>query len=132
MPFATILSEILESGKITVSTNNVDSIRIRVADKKIDIDAINKTILKEALKATRKKEGSKGIAKSIGAAQSNLGILKEVAEELSNAGVTVTLSYKGDLVATLGSQAKPKLSSILTGTRSIEINNPIKLIELGL
>ena len=58
--------------------------------------------------------------------------LEEVAEELSNAGVTVTLSYKGDLVATLGSQAKPKLSSILTGTRSIEINNPIKLIELGL
>lgn len=132
MPFATILSEILESGKITVSTNNVDSIRIRVADKKIDIDAINKTILKEALNATRKKEGSKGVAKSIGAVQSNLGILKEVAEELSNAGVTVTLSYKGDLVATLGSQAKPKLSSILTGTRSIEINNPIKLIELGL
>lgn len=132
MPFATILSEILESGKITVSTNNVDSIKIRVVDKKIDIDAINKNIVKEALNATRKKGENKGLAKSIGAAQSNFGMLKGVAEELSDAGVTVTLSYKGDLVATLGSQAKPKLSSILTGTRSIEINNPIKLIELGL
>jgi hypothetical protein len=128
MPLAKILSEILESGKITVSTNNVDSIKIRVADKKIDINAINKTIVKEALKATRK-EGKKGIVK---AARSNLGMLKVVAEELSDAGVTVKFSYKGDLVATLGSQAKPKLSSIATGTKAIEINNPIKLIELGL
>jgi hypothetical protein len=127
MPLATILSEILESGKITVSTNNVDSIKIRVADKKIDINAINKTIVKEALKATRK-EGKKGIVK---AARSNLGMLKVVAEELSDAGVTVKFSYKGDLVATLGSQAKPKLSSIATGTKAIEINNPIKLLELG-
>jgi hypothetical protein len=127
MPLATILSEILESGKITVSTNNVDSIKIRVADKKIDINAINKAIVKEALKATRK-EGKKGIVK---AARSNLGMLKVVAEELSDAGVTVKFSYKGDLVATLGSQAKPKLSSIATGTKAIEINNPIKLLELG-
>ena len=127
MPLAKILSEILESGKITVSTNNVDSIKIRVADKKIDINAINKTIVKEALKATRK-EGKKGIVK---VARSNLGMLKVVAEELSDAGVTVKLSYKGDLVATLGSQAKPKLSSIATGTKAIEINNPIKLLELG-
>ena len=130
MPLAKILSEILESGKITVSTNNVDSIKIRVADKKIDINAINKTIVKEALKATRK-EGKKGIVKSLEAARSNLGMLKVVAEELSDAGVTVKLSYKGDLVATLGSQAKPKLSSIATGTKAIEINNPIKLLELG-
>ncbi len=127
MPLAKILSEILESGKITVSTNNVDSIKIRVADKKIDINAINKTIVKEALKATQK-EGKKGIVK---AARSNLGMLKVVAEELSDAGVTVKLSYKGDLVATLGSQAKPKLSRIATGTKAIEINNPIKLLELG-
>jgi hypothetical protein len=132
MPLATILSEILESGKITVSTNNVDSIKIRVADKKIEINAVNKIIVKEALKATRKKEGNKGILRSIKLVQSNLGMLKEVAEELSDAGVTVTLSYKGDLVATLGSQAKPKISSIATGTKAIEINNPFKLIELGL
>jgi hypothetical protein len=132
MPLATILSEILESGKITVSTNNVDSIKIRVADKKIEINAVNKIIVKEALKATRKKEGNKGILRSIELVQSNLGMLKEVAEELSDAGVTITLSYKGDLVATLGSQAKPKFSSFATGTKAIEINNPIKLIELGL
>ncbi len=132
MPFADILGEILQSGKITVSTNNVESIEIKAAEKKIDINAVNKTIVKEALKATRKKAGSRGIINSINAARSNLDMLKGMAEELSDAGVTVTLSYKGDLVATLGSQAKPKLSSIATGTKAIEINNPIKLIELGL
>lgn len=132
MPFADILGEILQSGKITVSTNNVKSIEIKATNKKIDINAVNKTIVKEALKATRKKEGNNGILRNIEATRSNLGMLKVMAEELSDAGVTVTLSYKGDLVATLGSQAKPKLSSIATGTKAIEINNPIKLIELGL
>jgi len=132
MPFADILGEILQSGKITVSTNNVESIEIKAANKKIDFNAVNKTIVKEALKATRQKEETKGLHNSIDAIRNNLDILKGVAEELSDAGVTVTLSYKGDLVATLGSQAKPKLLSIVTGTKAIEINNPIKLIELGL
>jgi hypothetical protein len=132
MPLADILGQMVLSGKVTVSTNNVESIEIRAANKKIDINAVNKTIVKEALKATRKEGGNRGILKSINAARSNLDMLKGVAEELSDAGVTVTLSYKGDLVATLGSKAKPKLSSIATGTKAIEINNPIKLIELGL
>jgi hypothetical protein len=61
-----------------------------------------------------------------------LSQLREVAEELSEAGITVTLSYKGDVVATMGSQAKPKLSSAATRTKAIEINNPRKLIELGI
>jgi hypothetical protein len=132
MPLADILGEILQSGKITVSTNNAESIEIKVANKKIDINAVNKAIVKEALEATRKKEGKKGIFRSINATLGNLDMLKDVAEELSGAGVTVALSYKGDLVATLGSQAKPKLSSIVTKTKAIEINNPIKLIELGI
>jgi hypothetical protein len=58
-------------------------------------------------------------------------MLKDVAEELSDAGITVTLSYKGGVVVTMGSEAKPKLSSVVTGTKAIEINSPRKLVELG-
>ncbi|MCW3984448.1 MAG: hypothetical protein NWE96_10730 [Candidatus Bathyarchaeota archaeon] len=131
MSLADILGQMLLSGKVTVSTNNVESIEIRAANKKIDVNAVNKTIVKEALKASRT-GGNQGLLKSLDAVRNNLDMLRGVAEELSDAGVTVTLSYKGDLVATLGSEAKPKLSSVVTGTKAIEINNPIKLIELGL
>jgi len=132
MALAAILGEILKSGKITVSTNNVESLEIRAADKKIDINAVNKTIIKEALSASRKSQGNKGILGSIDVARSSLDLFKGVAEELSEAGVTVTLSYKGDRVVTVGSEAKPKLSRFVTGTKAIEINSPVKLVELGL
>ncbi|MCW4023414.1 MAG: hypothetical protein NWF01_00050 [Candidatus Bathyarchaeota archaeon] len=59
-------------------------------------------------------------------------MFKDVAEDFRDAGVTVTLSYKGDVVATIGAQANPKISSIATRTKAIEINSPTKLVELGL
>ena len=53
-------------------------------------------------------------------------------EDLCKEGVTITLSYKGDKVATIGSQADSKLTRFVTGTKGIEINSPGKLAELGL
>lgn len=138
MCFATVIGEMLESGKVTVSANNVEAIEIKAANKKIEINAIDKKFLKQALAATRdgkKSKGTldriKGTVGQIKTARNMLGQLKEVAEELSEAGITVTLSYRGDVVVIMGSQAKPKLSSAVTGTKAIEINSPRKLIELG-
>jgi len=139
MSFATLIGEMLESGKITVSTNNVKAVEIKAANKKIEINAIDKKIVKQALSAARggrKSKGTleriKGAVDQIKTARSQLSQLKEVAEELSEAGVTVTLSYMGSVVVTMGSQAKSKLSSVATGTKAIEINSPLKLIELGI
>jgi hypothetical protein len=139
MPLASILSEILKSGKVTVSTNNVEALQINVADKKIEVKALNKTFLKDTLAAaqgTKKSEGItgsiKGAVGQIKTARSSLGMLKGIAEELSEAGITVTLSYKDNVVVTVGSEANPKLSSAATGTKTIEINSPRKLIELGI
>ena len=129
----------LESGIITVSTKNAEALKIQASEKKIDVEALNKTIIKEALAATRqegKNKGAvatiKGTINQIKTARSNLGMLKEIAEDLSEAGITVTLSYKDKVVATMGSEAKPKLSSVATGTKAIEINSPRKLLELGI
>ena len=137
MPLATLIGEILESGKVTVSANNVEAIEIKAANKKIEINAIDKKFLKQVLTATRDRKKSKGtldrIKGTVGqikTARSMLGQLKEVAEELSEAGITVTLSYRGDVVVTMGSQAKPKLSGAAIRTKAIEINSPRKLIEL--
>jgi len=139
MSFATVIGEMLESGKVTVSANNVKAIEINAANKKIEINALDKKIIKQALAAARgakKSEGTleriKGTVGQIKTARSRLSQLKEVAEELSGAGITVTLLYRGNVVVTMGSQAKPKLSSAATGTKAIEINSPRKLIELGI
>jgi hypothetical protein len=139
MSLATVIGEMLESGKVTVFANNVEALEINAANKKIDINALNKEFLKQALAAARDGKKSKGTLESIKetvgqikTARSSLGQLKGVAEELSEVGITVTLSYKGDVVVTIGSQAKPKLSSAATGTKAIEINSPRKLIELGI
>lgn len=139
MPLIALLGEILQSGKITLSTNSVEALEIKAENKKIDIKALNKEFIKNALAATSQTQENKGIRENIKgtvgklkSARSNLGILKEVAEELSEAGITVTLTYKGKVVVTMGSEAHPKLSSIATGTKAIEINNPRKLIELGI
>jgi len=139
MSLATVIAEMLESGKVTVFANNVEALEINAANKKIDINALNKEFLKQALAAARDGKKSKGtldsIKETVGqikTARSSLGQLKGVAEELSEVGITVTLSYKGDVVVTIGSQAKPKLSSAATGTKAIEINSPRKLIELGI
>lgn len=139
MPLATILGEMLKSGKVTVSANNVKALEIEVVDKKIEVKALNKKFVKDTFAAARGTEKSKGLLESmkgsvgqIKTARSNIIMLRGVAEELSQAGVTLTLSYKGNVVVTVGSQANPKLSSIATGTKAIEINSPRKLIELGI
>jgi hypothetical protein len=139
MPLLTFLAEILESGIITVSTKNAETLKIKANEKKIDVEALNKTIIKEALAATRqegKNKGAvstiKGTINQIKTARSNFGMLREIAKDLSEAGITVTLSYKHKVVATMGSEAKPKLSSLATGTKAIEINSPRKLLELGI
>ncbi len=139
MPLASFLGEMLKSGKVTVSAKNVEALEITAANKKIDIKALNKEFVKETLSAARGTEEKKGIRESIKrttnqikTARSSLEALKEVAEELSDAGITVTVSYKDDVVVTIGSDAKPTFSKIATGTKAIEINNTRKLVELGL
>lgn len=132
MPLASFLGQLLKSGKVTVSTNNVEALEIKAADKKIDIKALNKEFIKDTLAAARGKEDGSlvGALKNVKAARGNLGELRDVAQELSEAGLTVTLSYKDKVVLTLGEGANPKLSSVATGTKAIEINSPRKLVEL--
>lgn len=69
------------------------------------------------------RESIKGTAGQIRNARGSLELLKDTAKELSEAGITVTPSYKGSLVVTLGSQANPKLSSVATGTKAMERNS---------
>jgi hypothetical protein len=139
MALVALLSEMLKSGKVTLSQGNVKAIEIKAADNRIDIAALDKGFVKDTLSAARGSHKGQGVRASITGtmgqiknARSNLSMIKDVAEELSDAGITVTLSYKGNVVVTVGSAAHPKVSSVATGTKAIEINSPRKLVELGL
>lgn len=139
MQSAEFIGQLLKSGKVTVSTNNTEELEINIDNKKIDIEAINKDFLKEMLSGIRqydeKEDAHKGKKTRFGGiktARNTLNVVKDFAEDLRGAGVTVTLSYKGGVVATIGAGASPKMSSLATGTKAIEINSPRKLIELGI
>jgi hypothetical protein len=129
----------VKSGKVTVSTNNTEELEINIENKRIDVEAINKDFLKEMLSAIRQsnkteksKEGKKTRFGGIKTVTNTLDAAKDIAEDLRKAGVTVTLSYKGDTVVTLGADASSKILKFATGSKAIEINSPRKLIELGI
>ena len=122
MQTLTFLTQILKSGEINLSANNQKLIQLTVKSKQIDLNIIDNKFLKELLKDNTKTTSFLELLKQ----------LKTLAEELKNQGVTITLSYKGVTMLTLGSDAKANLSQLITRTKKIEINNLKKLIQLAL
>ena len=118
----TLLSHVLKSGEIQLFTDDVKVLELKAKNQRIDLNIVDNEFLKDAL---RDSVGAKSFLKK-------LAYLKNIAEELKNENVTITVSYKGIVVLTLGSDAKPNLSRLITGTKEIEINNLRKLIQLGL
>jgi len=115
------LGHVITSGEVTLSTDNKEALHLKAGNKKIDLDVVDKKFVKDIV-------GGLGGRTSI---RGRLNQFKSIAEELRDEELTVTISYKGNRVVTVGASAKPKLSRILTGTNAIEINSLRKLIELG-
>ena len=120
MQLPTQLGHIIKSGAVTLSTGNKEALKMKAENNRIDINAIDKEFLKDVV-------GNMGDGKSIG---NSINQLKGLAEELQKEGLTITVSYKGDLVITVGSGAKPKISRLITRTKAVEINNLRKLVEI--
>ena len=121
MQLPTWLGHVVKSGEVTLFTDDAKALQIKAEDNKIDLNAIDKEFLKDVV-------GSAGSGASI---RSKLAQLKGIADELKDEGLTVTLSYKGDRLLTIGSEAKPKFSRLVTRTDAVEINNLRKLLELS-
>jgi len=117
----TWLGHVVKSGEVTLFTDDVEALQVKAEDNKIDLNATDKAFLKDVV-------GSAGSGASI---RSKLAQLKSIAGELKDEGLTVTLSYKGDLLVTIGAEAKPKFSRLVTRTDAVEINYLRKLLELG-
>jgi hypothetical protein len=117
----TWLSHVVKSGEVTLFTDDREALQIKAEDNKIDLNAANEEFLKEVV----------GTAGAGGSIRSKLAQLKDIADELKDEGLTVTLSYKGDRLVTIGAEAKPKFSRLVTRTNAVEINNLRKLLKLS-
>ena len=138
MQLTTWLVETVKSGKVTVCQNDVEAFEIKAQGKRIDVNATDKEFIKEIISSASEgsnkrgvKEGIKRVINGIKVAINMRPLLKDIVEDLCREGVTITVSYNGDKVATIGSEANSKLTRLVTGTKGIEINSPAKLIEMS-
>lgn len=121
MQLTSWLGHVLKSGEVTLFAGDVEALHIKAEDKKIDLSIVDKEFFKDAL-------GSVGTGSSI---NSKLAQLKSIAVEMKDEGLTLTLSFRGDRLVTMGLEAKPKFSRLVTRTDAVEINNLRKLIKLA-
>jgi len=118
----TLLTQILKSGEINVSANNQNLIQLTIKDKKIDLNIIDNRFLLDLLKGNTKSASFLEL----------LNQLRNFADELNNDGATITVSYKGETMLTIGSNAKAQFSQLITRTKNVEINNLRKLLQISL
>ena len=121
MQLPTWLSHVVKSGEVTLFTGDEEALQVKAEDNKIELSVTSKEFLKDVV-------DSAGGGASI---RNKLAQLKDIAGELKDEGLTITLSYRGDILVTIGSEAKPKFSRLLTRTDAVEIKNLRKILELS-
>lgn len=122
-----------EAGTVLLSTGDLRVLNINLSNKVIDVNVEDKEFLKRAI-ALREQFTSR-----LPTAQNNeqkksfspLATLKTVAETLKDQGITLTVCYRGQLIATLGANAKPTFLQTITKTRAIALNSLYQAIKLG-
>jgi len=117
----TWLSHVIKSGEVTLFTGDEEALQVKAENNKIELSVASKEFMKDVV-------DSAGGSSSI---RSRLEQLRDIAGELKDEGLTITLSYRGDILVTIGSEAKPKFSRLVTRTNAVEINNLRKLLELS-
>jgi hypothetical protein len=111
-----------KKGSITLQTDATENIEVQVEDNKMDLNFSQKQQLKTLLQLQAETKES---------LRQKLKDLKTLAEELRQNNLTITISYRDQKLLTLGQEAKPTFSQLITETTAIEVNNLIELIKLA-
>lgn len=116
------LVQTLKQGEITLQTNGAESILVQIENNKTDLDFARKDVFKDllSLEANAEEESILERLKTLG----------DFAEKLKEKGLTITISHQKQIILTLGKEAHPTISQMVTGTNAIEINNLIALAKL--
>jgi len=118
-----LLGHVFKEGEIAVSINERETLQLKAENKEFSLDLIDKRFIRKV--RSRLGDGKASF-------WSGLGQARKVAEELQAEGLTVTISYRGSKVVTIGLSAKPTFSQLVTRSEAIQIDSLLKLIELAL
>ena len=120
MQILALITNMLKSGTIYISANEENLFHLTIKNNIIDVNLLDKKFVNNLVKDPEIFSSFRNL----------LASLKNLAGELRNQETTVTLSFKGEKVITLGSDAKPRFSNFLTRTTDIEINSLKRLIKI--
>jgi hypothetical protein len=122
-----------EGGQVLLWTGDVEVLQVDLSSRCIDVDLVDKAFVKRLIamrdQLTPKLPGAgeEGNPPNIGGA---LSTARKVADALSSRGVTVTISYHGKRIATIGAEAHSTLLQLITKTRRIALNNVVAAVRL--
>lgn len=127
-----------ETGRIVVSTGNLDTLEVNLTNKRIDVNVEDKSFIKRIIQMrneinqTPPLDTQEDIVREVKKKQSDgpLKMLRTVADALKVRGITLTISYKGKTVVTIGADAKPTILQIVTKTRAVAINSFYRLLRM--
>ena len=118
------------NGTIKIAINNNDSLKIESADKNIKLDITDPSFFESAIetlkdnKADLKDNKITDFFKYIKEA-------KEFAHKLSENELTVSILNRGENAITLGKNASPSFSKLITRSSDIQIDSVRKSIKLA-
>ena len=104
------------NGTIRIAIKNQPLVKINLSKGRIMVDLLEPTLFKSSQDET-------GLFDKIKTS-------KEFADKLSDNDLTISLLRKGKEVLTLGKEAKPKLSRLLTRSNHIQIDNIKETVNL--
>jgi hypothetical protein len=138
MAVAKFEEPVFESGRVAISTGNLEVLEVNLTSKRIAVNFEDKGFIKRIMKM-RSEFGTQSpldtqeeMAKAIKKKKSSspIKILKTVAEALSDRDITLTLSYKGGTVIIIGAGARPTVLQLITKTRAVAINSFYRLLRM--
>lgn len=115
------LFQTFKSGEINLSTSGTESLQLKIENRRFGINLLRKELIKDILIEVKPERTS---------TLKMLAQLKNTAERLKQTGLTITISYKDQIILTLGAEANPTLSKLVTRTNAVQVDNLTKLIEL--
>jgi hypothetical protein len=118
------------NGTLKIAINNNDSLKIESTDKNIKLDINDPSFFENAIetlkdnKANLKENKVTDFFKYIKEA-------KEFARKLSENDLTLSILNRGENAITLGKNASPKFSKLITRSKDIQIDSVRKSIKLA-
>ena len=116
-----VLAEILKSvqGKITIDVQDKQVLSVYLESNRVVLDVSDASIF-----GTAESDSSIGLFDGLKTA-------KKIGETLNSKGITISILRKGKKALSLGRDAKPTLSTLVTGTDDIQVDSVRQVTKLG-